>query len=257
MRQEVQRSISCITDLLDRLNQLHVARWLPITTVAYAAFPLAVHIFDAQFPRAKVGNSVEQQERSKSKYCQLMALMKAMKVFHEQYDGVEDVVRSVRSIIDHIQIHVEISSSKASRPPRSESPDWDLLVSLAIDWSLSTGKPADGQEFSKYLRGLFNQSTKSSSSASVGVPASGIAYKSQRTTMPDPRDRAPNFGIGTPSSPDDFEHYHFTDSCLVSNGNLGDENGQSGLGTAGQMASLIPPWLGIFTDLVMGVTRRI
>ncbi|KAH7126484.1 fungal-specific transcription factor domain-containing protein, partial [Dactylonectria estremocensis] len=98
-RKEVQRSISCITDLLDGLNQLHVARWLPITIVAYAAFPLAVHMFDAQFPRAKVGNSVEQQQRSQSKQRQLAALIKAMKVFHEQYDGVEDVVRTIRSII--------------------------------------------------------------------------------------------------------------------------------------------------------------
>ncbi|KAH7161088.1 fungal-specific transcription factor domain-containing protein [Dactylonectria macrodidyma] len=257
-RKDVQHSISSITDLLDRLNQLHVARWLPITIVAYAAFPLAAHIFDAQFPRAKVGNSAEQQEHSKSKQRQLTALIKAMKVFHEQYDGVEDVVRTIRNIIHHIQVHVEISSSQTTRPPLTESPNWDLLLSLAIDWSLSTGKSPDGQDFSKYLQGLFKQSITSSSSASFGVFSSGTVHKVQCSTKPDSKDRALNFGIGTPSSPDDeFENYHFIDSSLLSNSSLGDENMHNGLGATMSPSEdssnvLASVWDGMMLDAFVG-----
>ncbi|KAH6980793.1 fungal-specific transcription factor domain-containing protein [Ilyonectria sp. MPI-CAGE-AT-0026] len=258
-RQEVQHSIACIADLLDRLNQLHVARWLPITIVAYAAFPLAVHILDAQFPRLQDGKPIDEKENGQSKQRQLSTLIKAMKVFHEQYDGVEDVVKTIRNVIRHIQLHVEISSAEAAErnEPLSDSSNWDLLLALAIDWSLSTGKSADGQDFTTYLGGLFSQPKKPpGSSINVSTSTSEGIHRGQHSPLT--KEQAPNFGMSTPSSHDDeFEHYRFVDSSLLSGCTLGDDSRQNGFATSisphADPHILGSVWDGMILDNFVGV----
>lgn len=217
-----------------------------------------MHILDAQFPRLQDGKPIDEKENGQSKQRQLSTLIKAMKVFHEQYDGVEDVVKTIRNVIRHIQVHVEISSAEAAErnEPLSDGSNWDLLLSLAIDWSLSTGKSADGQDFTTYLGGLFSQSKKPpGSSINVNTSTSeGI----HRQHSPLTKERAPNFGMSTPSSHDDeFEHYKFVDSSLLSGCSLGDDSRQNGFATSisphADPHILSPVWDGMMLDNFVGV----
>ncbi|KAM5360445.1 hypothetical protein ACJA88_014829 [Fusarium oxysporum] len=95
----------------------------------------------------------------------LSTLIQAMKIFHEQYDGVEGVVKAVRYIVDYV--HTYLSQSVTETQHSSDS-DLTLRVSLAMDWSLSSGRPSDAEDFTSYLGTLFHQPSR------IGLPVSPV-----------------------------------------------------------------------------------
>ncbi|KAM5346068.1 hypothetical protein ACJ41O_009073 [Fusarium nematophilum] len=164
-RKEARTSTISIVESLDRLNKLGLTQCLPITIVAYAAFPLALHIFDvtcSDTPRSELSGDGEQKlvvER------RLSTLIHAMKILHEQYDGVEGVVKTIRHIVDYVHSYVPKSVTGAQL---SGDTDLALRVSLAMDWSLSSGRPSGGEDFTSYLGALFHQPSR------INLPVSPV-----------------------------------------------------------------------------------
>ncbi|RSL58705.1 hypothetical protein CEP54_007613 [Fusarium duplospermum] len=158
-RKEVQTSTISIVESLDRLNQLGLTRCLPISIVAYAAFPLAVHIFDVACSETQ---GVEFWGDGKQKLVverRLSALIQAMKILHEQYDGVEGVIKTIRHIVDYVHSYApkSVTDVGAMDQRLSGHSDLALRLSLAMDWSLSSGRSSDGDDFTSYLGTLFHQ----------------------------------------------------------------------------------------------------
>ncbi|KAH6697413.1 hypothetical protein F5X68DRAFT_226788 [Plectosphaerella plurivora] len=176
-QKEAQKSTVSIVENVHLLNELGLAEKLPITIAAFVAFPLAVHVFEATCSDMFVSKPRTAAERPLFRQ-RLSALVKAMKALHAQYDGVEEVVRNIRRIVDYVRLksnNGEASDKGISSGQLFSDVALELRVSLAIDWSLSSGRPADGSDFTAYLGETFQ-------------PSPTAASEDAPTTPPDIRD---------------------------------------------------------------------
>ncbi|KPM40118.1 hypothetical protein AK830_g6418 [Neonectria ditissima] len=130
---EIQQATLGITECLNKLNQLQLTRCLPITAVAYFAFPLTLYVLDVHL------SGPDHHKRS-IKMQRLGILIDAMKVYYSQYHGVEWVAKIVRRLPKQLE-----TLSWQDSPA-----DWiELLIlhsdpyvqlTLALDWSLRDGR---------------------------------------------------------------------------------------------------------------------
>ncbi|KAF5681399.1 cutinase transcription factor 1 beta [Fusarium denticulatum] len=117
-----------ITDNLKELVQLKVARFLPVSIVAYAALPLVLHLLDVRL--AKVPSQTARKQGRLNIY------METMKGLQNLYDGVDDVWTFIRAAIDSAT-----SGSLDTCCPRADSIPSSALcskpsgsVQVADDW---------------------------------------------------------------------------------------------------------------------------
>ncbi|KAF5596705.1 cutinase transcription factor 1 beta [Fusarium pseudocircinatum] len=117
-----------ITDNLKELVQLKVARFLPVSIVAYAALPLVLHLLDVRL--AKVPSQTARKQGRLNIY------METMKGLQNLYDGVDDVWTFIRAAIDSAT-----SGSLDTCCPRADSIPSSALCSkpsaaiqVADDW---------------------------------------------------------------------------------------------------------------------------
>ncbi|KAF5250112.1 hypothetical protein FANTH_4665 [Fusarium anthophilum] len=154
-----------ITDNLKELVQLKVARFLPVSIIAYAALPLVLHILDVKLARLP--------SQTARKQGRLNIYMETMKGLENLYDGVDDVWSFIRAAIDSAT-----SGTLDSCPPRTDSvpssalyskpstsiqgaDDWGKFIlqepilyfrlSRTIDLSLSVGCYAEDSSLSLLL----------------------------------------------------------------------------------------------------------
>ncbi|KAF5568037.1 cutinase transcription factor 1 beta [Fusarium phyllophilum] len=117
-----------ITDNLKELVQLKVARFLPVSIIAYAALPLVLHILDVKL--AKLPSQTARKQGRLNMY------MEAMKGLQNLYDGVDDVWNFIRAAIDSATSGtLDACSSSADSIPSSalcSKPSPSILV--ADDW---------------------------------------------------------------------------------------------------------------------------
>ncbi|RBA15671.1 hypothetical protein FPRO05_12278 [Fusarium proliferatum] len=117
-----------ITDNLKELVQLKVAKFLPVSIIAYAALPLVLHILDVKL--AKLPSQTARKQGRLNIY------MEAMKGLQNLYDGVDDVWTFIRSAIDSATSGtLDTCSSRADFAPSSSicsKPSASLQV--ADDW---------------------------------------------------------------------------------------------------------------------------
>lgn len=180
--------------------------------MAYAAFPLAVYILDvAYFNKSKMGFSINEQTKDVAEN-RLSILIETMKILHEQYDGVDAVVKNIRHIVDYVCSQMITFSSKFGYKEKHLSGDSHvaLLVSLATDWSLSSGPSADGDDFASHLGALLHLPQN------VYLPMSPVDIERIEEDTPDAHQEVPDMTpvdqtaldrllIGTPpSSADDI-----------------------------------------------------
>ncbi|KAF5013797.1 hypothetical protein FDECE_215 [Fusarium decemcellulare] len=178
---EVRRSVSNIADILERLDRLELAQWLPISIVAYTAFPLALHILDAMFAGHDESQTTERKNWEPAKQRRLSSMINVMKLFHEHYDGVEEVVGAIRHFIRHVEQHTSSNTVVSGGYGNSSiSSGWDLNLSLAMDWTLSSGKSPESQDFASYLRMLVQTPINERRGTSFATKAS-----SRLSTVPD------------------------------------------------------------------------
>ncbi|KAG5758645.1 hypothetical protein H9Q72_013225 [Fusarium xylarioides] len=117
-----------ITDNLKELVQLKVARFLPVSIIAYAALPLVLHILDVKL--AKLPSQTARKQGRLNIY------MEAMKGLQNLYDGVDDVWNFIRAAIDSAT-----SGTFDACSPRADSTCSSALcskpsasVQVADDW---------------------------------------------------------------------------------------------------------------------------
>ncbi|KAL7755008.1 hypothetical protein ACKLNR_014765 [Fusarium oxysporum f. sp. zingiberi] len=154
-----------ITDNLKELVQLKVARFLPVSIIAFAALPLVLHILDVKLARLP--------SQTARKQGRLNIYMEAMKGLQNLYDGVDDVWTFIRSAIDSAtsgtldsfspKADAGPSSALCSKPSASlqAADDWGnfliqkpilyLRLSRTIDLSLAVGCYAEDSSLSVLL----------------------------------------------------------------------------------------------------------
>ncbi|KAF5578821.1 cutinase transcription factor 1 beta [Fusarium subglutinans] len=154
-----------ITDNLKELVQLKVARFLPISIIAYAALPLVLHILDVKL--AKLPSQTARKQGRLNIY------METMKGLENLYDGVDDVWAFIRAAIDSAtsgtldscspKTDSVPSSALCSKPSTSiqGADDWGKFLlqepilyfrlSRTIDLSLSVGCYAEDSSLSLFL----------------------------------------------------------------------------------------------------------
>ncbi|KAF5026983.1 hypothetical protein F66182_1013 [Fusarium sp. NRRL 66182] len=153
-----------IVESLSRLNQSGLTRCLPISIVAYAAFPLAIHVFDAASSETLNTDCSGDNERNMLLQKRLGTLIKTMRILREQYDGVDQVVKTIRHIVEYVSSYTpqRINGSTAKSQDLFGKFELALRVSLAIDWILSSGRSSDDKDFALYLRTLFLETSRRS-----------------------------------------------------------------------------------------------
>ncbi|KAK2678755.1 hypothetical protein RAB80_003936 [Fusarium oxysporum f. sp. vasinfectum] len=90
-----------ITNRLEQLLDLGLARYLPSSAVSCTALPLALHILDAKLSPAGVPReSKDEQSRRLKRQNQLNTLVSAMIEYQPRYEGVDWVTRAIRYFME-------------------------------------------------------------------------------------------------------------------------------------------------------------
>ncbi|KAF5968516.1 cutinase transcription factor 1 beta [Fusarium coicis] len=160
-RLQLEDAILGITDNLKELVQLKVARFLPISIIAYAALPLMLHVLDVKL--AKLPSQTARKQGRLNIY------MEAMKGLQNLYDGVDAVWTYIRAAIDSATSRAvttpDASCNSALCPKEfdsfqaadnwgtflSQEPILYFRLSRTIDLSLAVGSYAEDSSLSLLL----------------------------------------------------------------------------------------------------------
>ncbi|SCO56719.1 related to cutinase transcription factor 1 beta [Fusarium fujikuroi] len=232
-----------ITDNLKELVQLKVAKFLPVSIIAYAALPLVLHILDVKL--AKLPSQTARKQGRLNIY------MEAMKGLQNLYDGVDDVWTFIRSAIDSAtsgtldtcssRADFAPSSSTCSKPSASlqVADDWGKFLlqepilyfrlSRTIDLSLAVGCYAEDSSLSLLLA-TAQFSSPSLIFVGVDVPA-----------------KSGNSAIGSDeASTDEKENLGAQDVCVGMRSDIFDEIGDLGGYELGIESFQTPEFLDMF-----------
>ncbi|KAK8009009.1 hypothetical protein PG991_011560 [Apiospora marii] len=159
-RQELQEAASGVTECLQELIQLKLARWLPISAVPCTALPLVLHIIDVKlssFHRTQPSpDEVVKQNR-------LGVLVEAMKLYTPQYDGCDYVSETIRHIMTLAQLDTPTPLPATSTTSTisnwtdilASQPGCYLRLAMTMDLSFAKGRLPEESDFPASLRGLF------------------------------------------------------------------------------------------------------
>lgn len=137
-----------------------------------------------------------------------------MKIFNENYDGVGEVALIIRKTIQHLKLSAE---SRQDQPNQehgavSDSLYWRLCLSLALDWSLSTGNSPREDNFAEGLTKAISPLTDPPRTpASRNGPVFGTQQPPDSTSIPGTEDstKAPD-----PYTPFLYEPNNAEISCV-------------------------------------------
>ncbi|KAF4444945.1 cutinase transcription factor 1 beta [Fusarium acutatum] len=160
-RLQLEDAILGITDNLKELVQLKVARFLPISIIAYAALPLMLHVLDVKL--AKLPSQTARKQGRLNIY------IEAMKGLQNLYDGVDVVWTFIRGAIDSATsqiLNTADSSYNSAICPKesisfqaadnwgsflSQEPILYFRLSRTIDLSLAVGSYSEDSSLSLLL----------------------------------------------------------------------------------------------------------
>ncbi|KAI0397356.1 hypothetical protein F5Y17DRAFT_369468 [Xylariaceae sp. FL0594] len=146
-RHELKDASCGVTECLNELIQLGLARWLPIS--------------------ASSRTTADEKKQTALKQHRLNILIEAMKTYQPQYDGVDYISETIRHIVNLAQIDTPCNSTNHeplnNRKPLisdwtdilASHPDSYLRLSMTMDISISKGRLARETDFPVKLRGLF------------------------------------------------------------------------------------------------------
>ncbi|KAK9771403.1 putative Fungal specific transcription factor domain-containing protein [Seiridium cardinale] len=146
---DIWEGIRKFTKCMSEIMQLGLARYLPISLVAFTAKPLALLILFAQaqnnfkYPCKAYGKEAAEKQE------QLNILIKAMKMFRDKFDGVESVSAIIREANDHAQLYELDQPYNATRfwaETLSRSPDVYARLTATMDLSLGMGRVTRSDE---------------------------------------------------------------------------------------------------------------
>ncbi|KAK8072040.1 hypothetical protein PG996_005388 [Apiospora saccharicola] len=159
-RQELQEAASGVTECLQELIQLKLARWLPISAVPCTALPLVLHIIDVKL------SSFHRSQPSPEelvKQNRLGVLVEAMKLYTPQYDGCDYVSETIRHIMTLAQLDTPTPLPATSTTSTisnwtdilASQPGCYLRLAMTMDLSFAKGRLPEESDFPASLRGLF------------------------------------------------------------------------------------------------------
>ncbi|KAJ4106144.1 hypothetical protein NW761_000012 [Fusarium oxysporum] len=157
-----------ITNRLEQLLDLGLARYLPSSAVSCTALPLALHILDAKLSPAGVPReSTDEQSRRLKRQNQLSILVSAMLEYQPRYEGVDWVTRAIRyfmectycesAMIHHNVTKDEHQVKKPSMDVISQNPAHFLRLALTLDLSLSQDRLPVERDFPRKLQALISK----------------------------------------------------------------------------------------------------
>ncbi|KAK6820949.1 fungal specific transcription factor domain-containing protein [Apiospora arundinis] len=159
-RHELQNAASGVTECLQELIQLKLARWLPISAVPCTALPLVLHIIDVKLSSFRQ-NKTSPEELVKQN--RLNVLVEAMKTYTPQYDGCDYVSETIRHIMTLAQLDTPTPLPAASTTSTisnwtdilASQPGCYLRLAMTMDLSFAKGRLPEESDFPASLRGLF------------------------------------------------------------------------------------------------------
>ncbi|EMT72641.1 Cutinase transcription factor 1 beta [Fusarium odoratissimum] len=157
-----------ITNKLEQLLDLGLARYLPSSAVSCTALPLALHILDAKLsPAVGPRETKDEQSRRFRRQNQLNILVAAMIEYQPRYEGVDWVTRAIRYFMEctyceSAMIHQNVTNDehqvkKPSMDVISQNPAHFLRLALTLDLSLSQDRLPVERDFPRKLQALISK----------------------------------------------------------------------------------------------------
>ncbi|KAH7317793.1 hypothetical protein BKA65DRAFT_515202 [Rhexocercosporidium sp. MPI-PUGE-AT-0058] len=144
----IHMSVASISETIRAFVQLDVAKYLPVSVVAYLALPITLHSMDLQnLPATNV--------RAEGKRRQLRLLNEAMDLCNDRYTGTTSAINIIKRTIEvarseknGIKDKASVSSTLTRTSPELQdwldvfisSPAAFLRISFSIDMSLAVGR---------------------------------------------------------------------------------------------------------------------
>ncbi|CZR58614.1 uncharacterized protein PAC_08506 [Phialocephala subalpina] len=193
-------SIASISKTVGELVQLDVARYLPVSAVAYMALPIILNSIDLQNSKVEKGGAEGRGELGKvqAKRHQLRLYNEAMSLCHARYTGtglclkyIDQTIASARSDLGNSKIEggeERLSSKELMKVTegRNRMDDWFeafvskprqyLRIAMTVDVWLSVGKYAASEDLPRVL--MLDDGDGSSNN--LGVPRSFVDLDEQR-----------------------------------------------------------------------------
>ncbi|KAH6869049.1 fungal-specific transcription factor domain-containing protein [Thelonectria olida] len=155
-RSELWDAATAITECLDRLLQLRLARWLP--TITHPCIPL---------------ETLPSSSRRSQKQNRLNILIQAMREYRLRYDGVDWISKTIRYFMECTYLDGPMASywdpivsknrtwvenhNGASADILVKNPTYYLKMALTLDLSLSQDRLPEEKDFPVKLRGLIRR----------------------------------------------------------------------------------------------------
>ncbi|KAH7127335.1 hypothetical protein EDB81DRAFT_662501 [Dactylonectria macrodidyma] len=137
---EIEQATFGMTECLNKLNKRRLTRWLPITAVAYSAFPLALYVLDVGlYSRGQYGSSMKMQR--------LGILMDSMKLYRPQYHGVPWIAKIICDIFQHFGPLWYKDSLNDWKELLILHPSRYIQLSMALDRCLRGGRRPSTEDF--------------------------------------------------------------------------------------------------------------
>ncbi|KAH8660223.1 fungal-specific transcription factor domain-containing protein [Xylariales sp. PMI_506] len=169
-RQELESAVLGVTERVVELVRLDLARWLPISAVACIAFPLFLNILDITLSgtgKDLVSEAEANTSRALKQY-RLNSLIKFMRIYHQQYDGIDWVSKIIRHVLglattDRLAFHAcHDASVREWTDILSLQPELYLSLALAIDISFSKERLPEEADLPMILRSPVKRDTGAS-----------------------------------------------------------------------------------------------
>ncbi|UPK92799.1 hypothetical protein LCI18_003734 [Fusarium solani-melongenae] len=192
---EVRKAALGTVECLRELNQLDLARYLPVSALAFTAMPLFFHILDIRVLHSnKPPNDLEARHR------RLQVLIDTMKECRPRYDGVEWVISVLRYAVNLAHFYsASISNQSVAgwTDLLTQEPSLCLRLTFTIDLTLRQTKIPKDQDFPDVLRGNLTPNMGLVRELSLGQPgANPILQISALQDSDSPLDTEP---LRTPS----------------------------------------------------------
>ncbi|KAK8075193.1 fungal specific transcription factor domain-containing protein [Apiospora hydei] len=159
-RHELQEAASGVTECLQEVIQLKLARWLPISAVPCTALPLVLHIIDVKLSSFRRSQPAPDELVKQNR---LNVLVEAMKTYTPQYDGCDYVSETIRHIMTLAQLDTPTPLPATSTTSTisnwtdilASQPGCYLRLAMTMDLSFAKGRLPEESDFPASLRGLF------------------------------------------------------------------------------------------------------
>ncbi|KAH7134420.1 hypothetical protein EDB81DRAFT_803860 [Dactylonectria macrodidyma] len=144
---DIQKSTRRINECMQKLSDLQLVRFLPVSIVPCTALPLALHLIDCRISTTLPSNSPS-------------PLIKAIKLHESLYEGVDWIAKTIQVMLEQKQIAGLIEAITGTTSDRTDYweeivvsyPTYYLRLAMTMDLCLSQGRLPKEGDFPPSLR---------------------------------------------------------------------------------------------------------